>query len=114
MKFGIEVWVLKEREEQRMEASQMAFLRRLVGINKLDRERNQSVREKLVVQNRVWEVGHCQHEWLQHLRRMNTNWTPKQILQYKPNGGRKWDARGKDGGTIFTLRVKEQAPHLTP
>jgi len=89
LKFGIEVWVLKEREEQRLEASQMEFLRRLVGINKLDGEINQSVREKLVVQNSVREVGHCQHNWLQNLHRMDTNRIPKQVLQYKPNGGRK-------------------------
>jgi hypothetical protein len=69
----------------------MEYLGRLVGINKLDGERNQSVREKLVVQNCVREVGHCQHEWLQHLQRMDTNRIPKQALQYKPNGGGRGD-----------------------
>jgi cell shape-determining protein MreC len=39
--------VLKERQEQRLEAAQMKFLRHLLGITKLDRERNQSLREKL-------------------------------------------------------------------
>ena len=29
MKFGSEVWVLKKREEQRLEAAQMKFLRHL-------------------------------------------------------------------------------------
>jgi DNA-directed RNA polymerase subunit F len=67
LKFGTEVWVLKKRE-QRLEATQMEFLRHVVGINKLDGERNKSVREKLVVQNSVREVGHCQHERLQHLK----------------------------------------------
>ena len=56
----------------------MEFLRRLVRINKLNGERNQSVREKLVVQNSVREVGHCQHEWLQHLHRMDTKRIAKQ------------------------------------
>jgi len=105
LKFGIDVWVLKKREEQRLEASQIEYLRRLVGINKLDGEGNQSVREKLVVQNSVREVGHCQHEWLQHLDRRDTNRIPNQALQYEPNGGRKEDVRGKDGGTNFALRV---------
>jgi hypothetical protein len=91
----------------------MEFLRCLVGINKSDGERNQSVRKKLVVQNSVRGVGHCQHEWL-HLQRMDTNRTPKQALQYKPKGGRKQDARGKDGGTNFTLWVKKEALQVTP
>ena len=39
LKFGIEAWVLKKREEQRLEAAQMKFLRHLLGITKLDKEK---------------------------------------------------------------------------
>ena len=46
MKFGSEVWVLKKREEQRLEAAQMKFLRHLLGITKLDKEKNQCIRGK--------------------------------------------------------------------
>ena len=46
MKFGSEVWVLKKREEQRLEAAQMKFLRHLLGITKLDKEKNQCMGEK--------------------------------------------------------------------
>ena len=38
-KFGIEAWVLKKREEQRLEAAQMKFLRHLLGITELDKEK---------------------------------------------------------------------------
>ena len=34
LKFGSEVWVLKKREEQRLEAAQMKFLRTLTWNNK--------------------------------------------------------------------------------
>ena len=43
MKFGSEVWVLKKREEQRLEAAQMKFLRHLLGITKPDKEKNQRI-----------------------------------------------------------------------
>jgi len=46
LKFGSEVWVLKKREEQRLEAAQMKFLRHLFGITKLDKEKNQCIRQK--------------------------------------------------------------------
>ena len=46
LKFGSEAWVLKKREEQRLEAQQMKFLRNLLGITKLDKEKNQCIREK--------------------------------------------------------------------
>jgi len=40
LKFGSETWVLKKREEQRLEAAQMKFFRHLLGITKLDKENN--------------------------------------------------------------------------
>jgi len=46
LKFGREAWVLKKREEQRLEAAQMKFLRHFLGITKLDKEKNQCIRQK--------------------------------------------------------------------
>ena len=40
LKFGSEFWVLRKREEQRLEAARMKFLRHLKGITKLDKENN--------------------------------------------------------------------------
>ena len=39
LKFGSEVWVLKKREEQCLEATQMKFLRHLLGITKQNKEK---------------------------------------------------------------------------
>ena len=46
MKFGSEAWVLKKREEKHLEAAQMKFLSHLLGVIKLDKEKNESMREK--------------------------------------------------------------------
>jgi hypothetical protein len=56
--FRNEAWELKKRDEQRLGAAQGKFLRHLLGITTLDKERNQSVREKLGVQNTVLEIKH--------------------------------------------------------
>jgi hypothetical protein len=88
LKFGSEDWVLKKRDEQRLKASQMKFIRHLLGITKLDRERTQSVREKLGVQNIVLEIKQYQREWLQHVERMDTDRIPKQAVRYRPRGKR--------------------------
>jgi hypothetical protein len=88
LKFGSEAWVLKQREPQRLEAAQMKFLRHLPGITKLDKEKNQCIREKLGVQNTVKEIKQYQQKWLQHVQRMHTNRIPKQSLQYRPKGRR--------------------------
>jgi hypothetical protein len=39
LKFGSEIWVLKKREEIRLEAAQMEFLRHLLGITISDKEK---------------------------------------------------------------------------
>jgi hypothetical protein len=38
LKFGSETWVLKKREEQRLEAARMKCLRHLLGMTKLDKK----------------------------------------------------------------------------
>ena len=39
LKFGSEAWILKKREEQRLEGSQMKLLRHLLRMTKLDKEK---------------------------------------------------------------------------
>ena len=87
LKFGSEAWVLKKREE-RLEAAQMKFFRHLLGVTKLDKEKNQCIRQKTGAQNIVKEMKQYQEKWLQHVPRMDTNRLPKQALQYKPKGRR--------------------------
>jgi len=74
------------REEKRLGAAQMKFLRHLLGITKLDKEKNQCIRGKMGAQNTVKEIKQYQEVWLQHVQRMDTNRIPKQALQYKPKG----------------------------
>ena len=76
LKFGSEAWVLKKREEQRLETSQMKFLGHLLGITKLYKENNQCIRRKTVAQNTVEEIKQYQKKWLQHVQRMDTNRLP--------------------------------------
>jgi len=86
LKFGSEVWVLKKREEQRLEAAQMKFLRHLLGITKFDKEVNQCIMEKTRAQNIVQEIKQYQKQWLEHVHSMDTNSMPRQALRYRPEG----------------------------
>ena len=62
----------------------MKFLRHLLVITKLDKEKNQCIRQKTGAQNIPKEIKQYQEKWLQHVQRMDTNRLPKQALQYKP------------------------------
>jgi len=112
LKFGSEARVLKKREEQRLETAQMKFLRHLIGITRLDKEKNQCIKEKTGAENIVKEIKKYQEKWLQHVQRMDTNRVSKQALQYKQKDKETWKDRGRDGGANFILRIKEQETHL--
>ena len=62
LKFGSEVWVLKKRDKQRLEVAQMKFLRHLLEITKLHKEKNQCIREKTGAQNIVKEIKQYQEK----------------------------------------------------
>jgi hypothetical protein len=49
LKYGNETWVMNKRGPQRLEATQMRFLRPLLGYTKLDRQRNEDIRKTLKV-----------------------------------------------------------------
>jgi hypothetical protein len=57
----------EKRDEQRLEAAQMTFLRHLQGIAKLDKEKNESIRKKTGAQNVVKEIKQYQQKWRQHV-----------------------------------------------
>ena len=65
--------MLKKREEQLLEVAQMEFLKHLLGITKLDKEKNQCIRQKKGEQNIVKEIKQYQEKWLQNVQRMDTN-----------------------------------------
>ena len=56
----------------------MKFLRHLLGITKLDKEKNQCIRQKTGSQNIVKEIKQYKKKWLQRVQRMETNRLPKQ------------------------------------
>ena len=74
--------------EQHLEAAQMKVLRHLLGITKLDKEKNQCIREKMRAQNTVKEIKKYHKRWLQHVQRMDTNRLLRQALKYRREGRR--------------------------
>jgi hypothetical protein len=100
--------VLKKRDEQRLEAAQMKFLRHLLGITKLDKENNHCIREKTGAENIVKEIKQYQKQWLRHVQKMDTKRIPNKHYNIDQKDEGTYDNRGRDGGTNFTWRIKEQ------
>ena len=107
--------MLRKREEQRLEAAQMKFLRHLLGITNLDKGKNQCIKEKKTgAQNIVKEIKQYQEKWLQHIQRMDTNRIPKQALQYKPKGRRNIERLRKRWRDQFHLQDQETGKTPNP
>jgi len=76
----------EEKRGTKFRTAQMKFLRHLLGITKVDKEKNQCIRQKTGAQNIVKEIKQYQKKWLKHVQRMDTNRLSKKALQYKPKG----------------------------
>ena len=70
------------------------------------------MREKTGAENIVKEIKQYQEKWLQHIQRMDTNRIPKQAFNINQKDEGTQDDRGRDGGTNFILRIKEQETRL--
>jgi hypothetical protein len=67
----------EEKRGTTLEAAQMKFLRHLLGITRLEKEKNQCSRQKTGAQNIVKEIKQCQKKWLQRVQRMETDYQNK-------------------------------------
>jgi len=103
----------EEKRETKFRSSTNEIFETLTGNNKLDKEKNQCIREKTGAQNIVKEIKQYQKKWLKHVQRMDTNRLPRQVLKYRPEEDGTLDDRRRDGGTNSTLRIKEQETRLT-
>ena len=81
LKFGVETRVLKKRDDEGLEAAQMKFLKHLLGVTKLDKEKNQCIRQKNRIKEYSKVIKHYQNKCLQLVQRMDTNRLPNQALQ---------------------------------
>ena len=61
--YGCEVWVLTEREKSRLQATEMRMLRKIAGVSRLDHVRNETVRERLRLEQVLKKVERRRECW---------------------------------------------------
>jgi hypothetical protein len=79
--YGSENWIVNKRRAQKLEVIQMTFLRPLLGLTKLDRQRNPGIRNRLKVDKLLEDIKMYQKNWLDHLKRTGRNSLPKLAFQ---------------------------------
>lgn len=97
--YGCESWVLTEKLKQKIITCEMKILRKIAGVTRLDKIRNDRIRSDLNVISAVQKIEQQQLRWFGHIVRMNENRTVKMIWETEINKKRrrgrprkKWNA----------------------
>jgi hypothetical protein len=78
--YGSENWIINKRDAQKLGAAQMRLLRPLLGLARLDCQRNADIHNGLKVKNLIEDIKS------KHLERMDGSRLPKLVFQYQPWG----------------------------
>ncbi|XP_061894160.1 solute carrier family 25 member 55a isoform X1 [Entelurus aequoreus] len=86
--YGHELWVMTERTRSRVQAAQMSFLRRVVGLSLRDRVRSSAIRGELKVKTLLLHMERSQMRWFGHLVRRPPERLPREVFRARPTGRR--------------------------
>ena len=78
--YGCEVWSLTKQQQGRVQATQMRVLRRIEGVNRMDRVRNEDIRQRLGQEDIVQVIRRRQENWKCKIDNMNSNRTTKKVF----------------------------------
>jgi hypothetical protein len=86
--YGSEAWTTRRADFQKIQTSEMKFLRAVGGCNLLDKKRSEEIRKELLVKELNEQIQQYRIQWTQHVSRMSVRRLPKLALKYKPEGKR--------------------------
>ena len=86
--YGCETWAIRRKDESRITAAEMKFLRRTAKYTWQDHKRNEDILTELKVVPALEKIYDYRNKWSQHVDRMTRSRLPNLIVQYKPRGVR--------------------------
>ena len=86
--YGSESWIINKRIESRITASEMKCLRKIQGVTKRDKLRNQNIRNQLQTKPVVENIIEKSLKWIGHVIRMKDERLPKRVMEARPIGCR--------------------------
>lgn len=82
--YGHESWILTDRVRSRIQAAEMRYLRKILGINRLDKVKNSVIREKLGLEPLILKIEKSQLRWAGHVFRMGNDRKVREIFVAEP------------------------------
>ena len=86
--FGCETWTMQRRHESKLQAFKMMCLTRVEGVTRLDRVRNEEVREALGQEAVLEVVKEKQRKWKAKLEQMSEDRPVKEVYMDEARGKR--------------------------
>lgn len=88
--YGAEIWQLPEQQKRKLRALEMDFLRRAAAISRMEKIRNERVKEIMNLHHDIIEeIEKKQLTWFGHVQRMEEKRLPKRSLEWQPSERRK-------------------------
>ncbi|XP_030761519.1 uncharacterized protein LOC115886486 [Sitophilus oryzae] len=88
--YGSEIWALREEDKRRVLAVEMDYLRRSARVSRLQRVRNEEIRNRTSAQETlIQRIEKRGLRWFRHLMRMEDTRWPKRVFKWSPTGRHK-------------------------
>jgi hypothetical protein len=89
--YGREIWTMRKRDWNTIQAAEMKYLRTVKGCTRLDQIRNEDIRNELGISPLSEKIIEYWNKWKAHLQRMEHTCIPLQAYKYQPSGKRDID-----------------------
>src|SRR5260221_4747570 len=105
--YGSECWTMRKQDEKRILVTEMSWLRKILGVSRLQHIRNDEIRERTGMEiTLIDRIKARRLQWFGHVSRMDSNRIPYLSLNTKLKGTRSRGrprARWRDGVMEDTL-----------
>ena len=107
--YGAECWTLRKEDERRILVAEMGWLRKIAGISRRERRRNEDIRAELAqTVTLVDRIQEKRLQWFGHVERMKTDRLPVKALHAKIEGKRSRGRQRKRWIDNVTADIKER------
>ena len=89
MMYGAETWAVKKAQEKKLDVAEMRMLRRMSGVTKLDRIRNERIRVTTKVGDIFKKVQESRLKWYGHVLRREDEYVGKRVIVMEVPGKRR-------------------------
>jgi len=96
--YGAESWTLTRLLREKLAVAQRTMERSMLGVTRMDKIKNENIREKTKIKNIIEKVEKAKAQWAGHLSRMakdkwsrrTTEWTPRIGRRSRGRPRRRW------------------------